>query len=703
MPDIGIITEAPAWFLLLCLAGGLAYALILYYRETRSELPSKLRTALGILRFVSVSLIAFLLLSPFIRSTFQEREKPLVVMALDNSLSIKQGPDSLFYKEEFLMQMDELAGELEERYEVEKYLYAEEVTHLADQATYTGSADFSGKQTDMSAVFGHVSDLYTNRNLGAVILAGDGIYNRGINPLYEQRKLDVPVLAVALGDTSIRSDLVIANVRYNRMAFYENDFPVQVTLNAFMQDGQKADISIYKQGQQVAKESVLIKGNSFSSTVNFLLTARETGLQRYRVAVTPFPGEVNTVNNSREIFIDVLESRNRILILAAAPHPDITAVKDALSENINYEVEDLLLSDFSGLLEPYNLVILHQVPYQGHPGVNLRRELIDKRIPYLTIAGTRTDFHAWNAWQNGLELQVTQGSFEEALPAENNDFTLFSLSDPTMDVLTTMPPLVAPFGNYITSSGIHTLFHQKIGSVRTTRPLIAFASDGAYRWGYILGDGIWKWKLHNFARTQNHEAFNELIQKMVQYLAIREERGQFRVFHDNHFLENEEVKLEAEVYNDSYELITDPDVEIVIQDEEGNEYPFVFTRTPKEYVLNAGKFPPGRYTYRASVGTGGRNLQSTGQFFVEPVDVESLITVADHDLLMTLANRSGGTVVSNDATGKIATILNERDDIRPVIYEQKTFRELISLVALLAFILLLLFTEWFMRKRAGSY
>ncbi len=38
-------------------------------------------------------------------------------------------------------------------------------------------------------------------NLGAVVLAGDGIYNQGVEPLFAASGLSVPIYTIALGDT----------------------------------------------------------------------------------------------------------------------------------------------------------------------------------------------------------------------------------------------------------------------------------------------------------------------------------------------------------------------------------------------------------------------------------------------------------------------------------------------------------------------
>lgn len=80
--------QYPAWFLLLCVLLGLGYALLLYYRDTtfREQAPN-LHRWLGLLRFLTVTLLSALLLSPLLKSLLTETKKPVIVLAQDQSES----------------------------------------------------------------------------------------------------------------------------------------------------------------------------------------------------------------------------------------------------------------------------------------------------------------------------------------------------------------------------------------------------------------------------------------------------------------------------------------------------------------------------------------------------------------------------------------------------------------------------------------
>jgi VCBS repeat-containing protein len=263
------------------------------------------------------------------------------------------------------------------------------------------------------------------------------------------------------------------------------------------------------------------------------------------------------------------------------------------------------------------------------------------------------------------------------------------------------PPLQTPFGGYQVSPLAEVLFYQKIGNVTTRTPMILFTNDPARKVGIIAGENIWRWRISDYVQQSNHESFDLWIDKIAQYLSTREDKSFFRIRVNGSIFENEPVEMEAELYNASYELINQPDVNITITDSDGKNYPFVFSRTEKAYVLNAGIFPVGEYTYRASAKAGSSQYQKTGKLFIEKVNVENANLVADHNLLFRIAAAHDGEMVSRENMAKLADKILARQDIRSVAVYQKRMSDLVGNPWLFALIIALLTAEWVIRKREG--
>ena len=101
------------WFIVFCLALGALYSIILYRKEHLfEEVQPWLKRLIAVFRFLVVSVLAFLLLTPFIRTIFREVEKPIIIVAQDNSESILTGIDSSSFKKLYAEQFNNMVEEL---------------------------------------------------------------------------------------------------------------------------------------------------------------------------------------------------------------------------------------------------------------------------------------------------------------------------------------------------------------------------------------------------------------------------------------------------------------------------------------------------------------------------------------------------------------------------------------------------------------
>ncbi len=693
---MNIVTEYPGWLLVLCILSGGAYAFLLYYRNKKEEFSQTLSRVLAFIRFVAITIIAFLLLSPLLKSNYNTSEKPLIIIAQDNSNSLLVGQDSSFIKTSYPAKIEELAENLQNDYDVRIYSFSDKVNE-------GGDFNFTGKQTNISALFDEMITRYSNRNVGAMLLATDGIYNKGVNPVYGSEKVKFPVYTLALGDTTIRKDIFIRKVNFNRMAYLGNLFPVEILVGANRSKGLSSVLTVVSKGKVLFTKNLTFTNEIYSETVLVQLNATEAGMQRYQVRIAQVSDEISTANNVEEFFVDVLDARQKILLLSASPHPDIAALKEAIESNYNYEVSRFMMDDFTGKTDDYNLIIMHQLPGGKQATTNIIAQATASKIPVLFIIGAQSDLAQFNQINTGLKIETQKTSFNEILPANNDEFALFTMSETTRKGIVNFPPLVSPFGDFKMLNSSNVLFYQQIGSLKTNYPLVIFNQNLENKTGVIAGEGIWRWRLADYLKNGNHDVFNELITKIVQYLSVRVDKSFFRVVGSNNFLENEPVEFDAEVYNQSYELINEPDVEMTITNSEGNTFPFVFSKTAKSYHLNAGMLPVDTYVYEASVRVGEKIFKDAGEFTVSPLNIETVNLIADHNLLYQIAQKHDGQMLSPATLDQFPEMLKNRDDIKTIVFSEKRYSELVNVFWVLVLILALISAEWFIRKRNGSY
>ena len=348
-------------------------------------------------------------------------------------------------------------------------------------------------------------------------------------------------------------------------------------------------------------------------------------------------------------------------------------------------------------------MILHGLPSIKNNITGILSEIKEQKIPVLYIVTKQTFLSLFNDQKAGVTLSAQNIIYNEAQAIFQKDFDLFSLSKSTEKGLNNFPPTISPFGNFQLQPTVSVFLSQKIGLVNTEEPLFVFNQMLDQKTGIIFGEGIWKWRMNNFAIDANHLTFNDIINKSVQFLALRVDKSLFRVFHKTNFEENENIEFEAELYNDIYELVNQPEISITITGSDEKNYPFYFSKSAKAYILDAGNFPPDNYSYYAKVQSGDKMLTESGEFTVSKVNIEKVNTVADHGLLYNLAKEKGGEMFYPKNLNELPAVIKNREDIATISYSSKKFTEIISLHWLLIGILFLLTIEWFIRKRAGGY
>jgi len=693
---IELITEKPAWYTLFCILLGVGYAFLLYYKDTNIPAENRwLKRVLASTRGILVTLLAFLLLTPLIKSISREVEKPIVILAQDNSESIAAGNDSAFIRKQYTKEFMNLADRLRGKYDVK-------VVSWGDQVNETAVFNYDEKLTDFSGMLEELDVRFGNRNVGALVIATDGLYNRGSNPLYHESGLQVPFFAVALGDTVVRKDVRIGRINYNKTAYLGNTFPVEVTVEARQAAGEQVTLTVQEDSAVLFSRPVNISNNRFNQEVTVLLEAFKKGIHHYRFKVSGVVSEITLANNEKDIYVEVKETKEKVLILAQAPHPDVAALKQSIESNQNYEAVPVMIDRFDGKTDGFNLVILHQLPSGKYPVQDLVTRLQAAGIPMLFILGSESSLAMLNKSGAGITVTGTLQKLNATTAAIHNDFSLFTLSEETRKMIPQFPPLHSPFGEYRSAAGSYVLLNQQVGAVETRAPLLVFTEDKDTKTAVLAGEGFWRWRLSDFASNGNFNASQELLLKTIQLLSNKEQKSRFRVNHKSPVPENEPLLFDAVVYNENYELINTPDVNMVITNRDKKSFPYTFSKTDKAYTLNAGYFQPGEYSFRATVKSGDKTYTSNGAFTVIALQQELTETTANHDLLFSIARKSGGTVFPPSKMESLADSLLKRE-LKSISYSDTKLRDLINLKWVFYILLTLLAIEWFARKRSGAY
>jgi len=688
---------SPLWIVPIVLLGAALATLLYRLFPGNKDYPKAGRYALAVLRATVLIILGLLLLSPFIKSTLQDIKKPMILIARDNSESIPATMDSLQIKD-YLEKLEDLEKKLKENYEVENITFS-------NKAESGKSISLDGKTTNIASVFEYAYNNLGADNLSAIILASDGIYNDGADPAFELQKIKVPVYSILLGDTTVRKDLKIRKIFYNKIAYLNDKFTVQVDISAQNCQGSQTNLTVLgNNGERLEQIPLTIDQTDYFKTLEITLTANRSGVQRFRFELGTLPGEFSTSNNKREIFVEVLDGRQNILILANSPHPDIAAITQILENNLNYKVETALAQNFKGDLRQYDQVIFHQLPSRQFNAQSWINTLQQAKKPILFVVGNQTDLNTFNRVQSTLSIMTGSSSTNEVQGIIHQNFGLFTLSEELRKSLPDFAPVTVPFGEFKPGPGAEVLLYQRIGKIDTSYPLLTFQNSDQGKVAVFAGEGIWKWRLFDFMQHQNFEIVDELIQKTISYLSVKEDKRRFRSFPSkNIFDENEPVIISAELYNESYEMINDPDVSLILINEDGKEFKYTMNRRAKAYIIEPGLFPVGNYRMKASTTYNNENFQTDGRFSIQPIEIEGYELTANHGLMNRLADLFGGKSVYPTDISVLLEEVQSNERVKPVIYESVKTHAAINLKWLFFLLITFLGLEWFFRKFFGSY
>ena len=670
---MGIIADLPIMYSVACLFLGLGYAYFLYRKEVLLT-AKKLKQLLFVIRTFFITLLAVLLLNPVVKSIHNTKHKPIVILAQDISESI---PDSFA-----LQLLTEISKELTD-FEVHEFSFS-------DKVNSGFSSINSGLITNYSNLFHDMYSRFANQNIAGLVVATDGLYNSGSNPLYDNR-INFPIFPIAQGDTLIIRDVSIAKVMKNEIAFLGNTFPLEITLSAQQCKGEHIQVEIWNKGKKIHAENRIISNNDEYQKIKINLLAENVGLQHYRIAVSQLSNEKNSMNNSYTAYVEVIDSRYKILLLTDRHHPDIAAYKSAIEKNKNYAVEQVNFIEFNGAFEAYQLVVIFGFQ-ESNP---LLTQLEKANVPLLVF-----DI------QQNSHLKLTsafsfksRGSLEEVKAVKSESFSKFTFSPELLNLIQDAPPLQTPFGKYTLQIGSEVVIAQQVGMQITSKPIIFVNEANGRKLAFVTAEGFWKWKLYDYANTKNNVAFNELFSKLTQYLVLQEDKSKFRIDYKKQFSENSNIYFEASLYNESYELINDKEISLVIQNEKGDEFDYEFSKSLERYNLNLGVLDVGKYTFLAKVK--GRELVRKGSFDVRAIQLEQLYTVANHNLLYQLANISGGKLFFPNQLDKIIIAIEKSKNNFISVSSKEKLKGMINIPLILLILLVLISLEWFLRKYNG--
>ncbi len=449
--------------LLVILAAIISLGLVLFQYYFKVKRRDKLGFILSFLRFLALFGTLLLLINPkFTKKEFTV-EKPDLVILADNSSSISNGEGSSQIVS--ILKEFEGNGQLAERFNIKKYNFGATLTD-------SDSLTFSEKNTDIAKALSTVDNLFA-RQTGAIMLLTDGNQTLGEDYEFYKGRQNLPVFTVAIGDTTRYEDLHIDRVNYNKYAFLKSKYPLEVHVSY---DGGKevtTQLKIFVDGKTVFNENLKLSSVQNSKVLQIQLPAESIGLKNISLILSPLKNEKNTVNNKRDIALEVIDEKTNVAIIYSVLHPDLGALKDAIESNGQRSVSFLKPTAKITELKGVDLIILYQPNSSFH---EIYKYIDNTKISTFTITGPKTDWRFLNRVQDNF-TKKSYSQAEEILPILNSGFPVFNISDFS---ISNFPPLESNLGEITFQNKHEVLIGQQI------------RGEELFSLGRIYGNGVCK-------------------------------------------------------------------------------------------------------------------------------------------------------------------------------------------------------------------
>jgi uncharacterized membrane protein len=616
----------------------------------------------------------------------------------------------------------------------------------------------AGEATRIGEALAEVRARYAGRDLGAVVMVSDGIDTGriGEGPLDPATRstiqaLGAPIHTVGVGESALR-DVSVAAVLADEFAFVRTPVTVEAVIRQHGLPDRQIELTLSRDGRPIATRSVILKGDHSEERVTFDWLPDHPGNFVFQIATPVLAGEALSSNNSQVFTVKVIRDRVRVLHLCGRPSWDQRFLRAMLRRDPNVDLVSFFIlrtetddqpwnrnelslipfptfEIFEEQLKSFDLVIFQNfnfAPYGVEPFLPGVRDYVEEGGAIAMIGGDLS-FASGGYGSTALRdvLPVELPPAPPGFPPGNND------ADLTVD---TFRPKLTPEGRAhpVTSlvldarenelrwaklpalEGVNRVPRVRPGAatllthptLRTDggkpAPVLVVGDAGKGRSLALLTDSAWHWGFLSAGEGDDGRAFQRFWENAIRWLVRDPALTLLRLELDRmEYRRSQPPSVRIRAMHPDYSPAQKVDVAVDVVAAEGDpqgkplKHVEATTNQDGEAHVELGTLAPGAYRVTGRATLDGRPVTEDKTFVVR-AEGRELEDVAFRDrVLREIADVSGGSYHMEDL-GDVA--ITEPREVR--VGRQRSV-ELWSSPEFLFAGLLLLVTEWYLRRRAG--
>lgn len=668
--------------LFIILAAFVALFLVFFQYIYKNKEKSQLTYWLSFFRFITIFFILLSFINPSFKKSNIETIKPNLLVAVDNSKSIKYNSQNDAVKD----LVDKLKGdsELNKKFNISFFGFGSGLYPMDE-------LNFEESQTNLSLPFQEFSQLHKTGS-SPVILITDG--NQTVGNSVEFVKYKNPVFPFIVGDTTVFEDIYISQLNVNPYTFVNNQLPVELFINYTGSKPITKNLNVYHNGTKVYSQQFQFSKTQNVRTASFFLKATTKGTQFYTAIVDELENEQNTQNNTKNFSIKVLEEKSKILILTSIVHPDLGMLKKSIESNKQRMAIISSVANFTGNINDYQLVILYQPNAQFK---NIFTEINQKKLNYFLVSGRSTDWNFLNTIQSGFSKKISDEQ-ENYHPIFNPNYATFLSTD--IGFLN-FAPVEDLFGDITFSAPYQVLLFQKIGNTETERPLLATFENNGQKNAVLFGENSWRWRMNSFLKNKNFERFDGFLSDLVHYLVSLDSKNRLTVTVNPIYYANEIIQISAKYVDENFNFDNRSKLWLTVSNKEIKFIKKIpFSALNNRFVAGLPTIPFGEYLYTVSVENSDNSV--SGSFKILPFEIEMQFNNSNDQGLKKTAIETKGYIFYDNQEQNLIDYLKMDNRFKSIQKNTITKSPLIDWKWIMGLIVFSLSLEWFTRKYYGK-
>lgn len=656
------------------------------------------------LRALSLLILVFLLLNPFITRNIDIDNTPRIAVYLDNSqsLSITRGEYSGL--DTYNSLLESFISEKNDDIEFDLFLFDHVVTEGAQP-------DVTGTITNVQNVLEHYRE--NENNYRAAVLFSDGIVTQGRNPLFSAQNISTPIISVPVGDTSTVRDISIAEIQADESTYTFTNQIIRVEIQQQGFENDNTTMSVYRNGERIFGENISFTTSQSSHIIEFPQQFEDPGIYTFEIVLSEKEEEFTAQNNRRTFTIEVQDDKTIIVSVAFEIHPDVSSIRRLIATDQQYELysanvlsnERIVGDNPLDLDIDPDLVIIHGF---NQMNTSITQWLRNGRFPQI-VASLPKSYQS--VIDNELYPDIIPYRFQSPpnpIQIQINNF-LSENPHPILDVpmvnFQRLPQLISADADYGFTALSEVLFRANYQGETTTIPLVVVEESANRRMSVINAYNWFRFEQHVQPEVQN--LFKGLFSNIISWTAASPNRDNLLVepVRDS-YNENEEVVVRAILQNELDEPENDALIDINIFERDTEEPLRSFRMIPQQngiYTAELGQYPNGLYRVEARATKDGQTIGSDQTVInIGESVAEFLHTKRNDQLLSQLAETTRGIYIGeynfNRAYSFIDELLSEEIEASETDVE---FYYLYRSGFWFILILILLSSEWLIRRNSS--